>query len=324
MKYQNTLFLYAGIDVSKYTLDLGIYPTEEHVQVSNDKNGIRTIIKRLKKLKIVLLALEPSGGYERELIQSLHKNDIPFVAVNPRQARDFAKSIGKLAKTDKVDAIMLAHFAEATKPEPRSQPDEQTSILQALVTRRRQVVEMKVAEKNRLSSAHPCMKKDISDSIARLEADEARLSKEIDAYIMQNEMMKTKKDILMSVTGVGPVCANTLLAELPELGTLNRKQIASLAGLAPFNCDSGRKQGKRMIWGGRASVRTALYMASHSACHHNKIIKPHFEKLTNAGKSYKVAVTACARKLLCILNAMIMTMTYWNPELARSKCDQKP
>jgi len=319
MKSQYKIVLYAGIDVSKNTLDLGIYPTEDHLQVSNDKSGISKIIKQLKKLKVALVVLEPTGGYEFEVTQAILKNDIPLATVNPRCARDFAKSIGKLAKTDKVDAIMLAHFAEATKPTPREQPDEQTIILNALVTRRRQVIEMRTVEKNRLSSAHPCMKKEIQESIARLDADVARLDKEIDFYISQNQVMKDKKDILLTAPGVGPVCTNTLLAELPELGTLNRKQIASLVGLAPFNSDSGLKEGKRMIWGGRASVRSALYMAAHSACHHNPVIRPHYEKLIAAGKPYKVAVTACSRKLLCILNAMIMYMTPWNPDLSRPK-----
>jgi transposase len=238
--------------------------------------------------------------------------------INPRQVRDFAKAIGKLAKTDSLDAAVLAHFAEAVKPQPRALPDAQAQALSAMLTRRRQLVGMLTAERNRLSSSPKPMRKGIASHISWLKAALAELDKELGQAIKASPVWRENDDLLQSVPGIGKVTAITLLAELPELGKLNRKQIAALVGVAPLNRDSGTLKGERTIWGGRAQVRAALYMASLVAIRWNPLIKAFYTRLIGAGKSKKSALTACMHKLLLILNAMIRNRTHWGQSYART------
>jgi len=244
---------------------------------------------------------------------------LAVAVVNPRQARDFAKSVGKLAKTDKIDAGMLAFFGEATRPEPRQLPDEQTQELQGVLVRRRQLMDMLVAEKNRLQMSHPRVRERVNEHIAWLEAELDQIDKDLNQQLRASPLWREKEDLLRSVKGIGPVTATTLLAELPELGHLNRKKIAALVGVAPFNCDSGKMRGKRAIWGGRACVRHALYMAALSATRYNPVIRQFYRHLLDAGKMPKVALVACMRKLLTILNAILRSGTSWQPLLAARK-----
>lgn len=250
---------------------------------------------------------------------ALAAGQLPVAVINPRQARDFAKSLGKLAKTDRIDAAILARFAEAIRPEPRLLPDEQTQQLQALLARRRQLIDMLIAEKNRLYLAHRRVKPRLQEHITWLEQELEELDKDLQDQIKASPLWREKENLLRSVPGVGPVTATTLLAELGELGQLNRKEIAALVGVAPFNCDSGKMHGRRAIWGGRASVRTTLYMATLSAIRFNPIIRAHFEHLQKEGKVFKVALVACMRKLLTILNAMVCSGVAWKPALAMPK-----
>jgi transposase len=240
--------------------------------------------------------------------------------INPRQARNFAKSLGRLAKTDKVDASVLAHFGDALRPEPRPMPDEATQHLQAVLVRRRQVIEMLVAEKNRLSTIlDAAVQSRLEDHIAWLEQELEDLDRDLHDQLRASPVWCEKEDLLRSVKGIDPVTTTTLLAELPELGQLDRRKIAALVGVAPFNRDSGYMHGKRVIWGGRACVRHALYMAALSASRHNPVIKAFYQRLIQAGKMKKVALVACMRKLLTILNAMLRTGKPWQPSLVASK-----
>lgn len=308
-----------GIDVSKAHLDIAVRPSGKRWQVDNTEKGIGELVGELIGLRPTLIVLEATGGLEVAVTSAVAAADLAVAVINPRQARDFAKSVGKLAKTDKIDADMLARFGEAIRPEPRLMPSEQTIQLQALLVRRRQLIEMLVAEKNRLHLTHRSMQPRLTAHIAYLEDELQRIDEEMKNQLHNSPIWREKEDLLRSVPGVGPVTATTLLAELPELGKLNRKQIAALVGVAPFNCDSGNMRGKRAIWGGRACVRQALYMATLSASRHNPIIHAHFEKLSKLGKPAKVALVACMRKLLTILNAMMFSMTAWQPMLAAPK-----
>lgn len=316
MKGKSEQPVFVGIDVSKATLDVALRPAEETWSVSNDTKGIAKLVKTLSKRQPALIVLEATGGYEMSAVVALVEAGLAVAVVNPRQTRDFAKAIGRLAKTDRVDAKMLAHFAEAVRPAPRALPDEETRALQALVIRRRQLLEMQVSERNRLHLAHESQKASLESHIKWLEQELNQINEQIRDILQNNAVWREKDDLLRSVPGVGSVLSCTLLSELPELGLLNRKQIAALVGVAPFNNDSGQKKGSRSVWGGRASVRCALYMGALSASQHNPIISDFYQRLIKAGKPSKVALTACMRKLLTILNSMVCHGTHWQPNLA--------
>ena len=302
---------FAGIDVSKQYLDLGFWPDELVERHSNEVKGIKALVKACLKRGPFRIIIEATGGYEREVVAALQQAALPVVVVNPRQARDFAKALGVLAKTDKIDAIMLARFGEAVMPEPKPIPPEQQQRLRAVVQRRRQLLEQITAEKNRLKLADKEVRNDLEVHIRFLKRRVERLDKRLDELLESNPNWQAHEELLLTTPGVGPVLVKTLLSELPELGQLNRKKIAALAGVAPYNNDSGNKKGQRTIWGGRSSVRDVLYMATLVARQYNPVIKEFYERLREAGKPYKVAMVACMRKLLGVLNAMIRTQTSW-------------
>jgi len=304
--------IFVGIDVSKAQLDVAMRPTAQYVSATNDKAGIKMLVKRLEKLRPTLVVLESTGGLERAVMVALMGAEIPVAMVNPRQVRDFAKSTGELAKTDRIDAAILAHYAEVLRPEPRALPDQVTLELRALTTRRRQLIEMIGAEKNRLSTASKAVTKRIDAHIRWLEQELDRADQDLDRSIAQSPIWQENEELLRTTPSIGPVTSRTLLAELPELGGLNRKQISALVGLAPFNRDSGSLKGRRSIWGGRASVRSALYMAALVATRRNPLIRDFYKRLTAKGKLFKVALVACMRKLLTILNSMIKHKTRWS------------
>ena len=303
---------FIGVDVSKDKLDVAVYPTNELFVVDNNQAGADELIQILEKLHPALIVFESTGGYEMLAVTTLYTAGLPVVVINARQVRDFAKSIGKLAKTDAIDAKVIAHFASAVKPKQRALKDKVTQELTALVTRRRQIVEMIVAESNRLSSATKSSRRDIKTHIRWLKKRLAQIDTQIKGQIGKSPIFCQKDKILQSTPGVGPTTSATLICNVPELGTLDRKKIASLIGLAPMNRDSGRLRGRRMIWGGRAHVRAALYMSTLSAVQFNPVIHQFYCRLRNAGKCHKVAMTACMRKLLTILNAMIRDQHCWN------------
>lgn len=304
--------IFVGIDVSKRRLDVAMRPTGERESVANDKAGIKALVKRLAKNQPAWIVLEATGGLERPVTLALVGAELPVVVVNPRQVRDFAKATGQLAKTDSIDADVLAHFAEAVRPQLRPLPDAVTLELRALTARRRQIIEMIGAERNRLATASKIVKKRIDAHIRWLEQELQRADQDLDQSIQQSPIWQENENLLRSVPSIGPVTSRTLLAELPELGTLNRKQISALAGLAPFNRDSGSLKGRRSIWGGRAPVRSALYMAALVATRRNSVLRAFFERLRAKGKLFKVALVACMRKLLTILNSMIKHKTRWS------------
>jgi transposase len=302
-----------GIDVSKDRLDVAVHGQDKVWSFTNDEGGIEQTVKMIKELSPVLVVLEATGGIELPVVASLGAAGVPVAVVNPRQARDFGKATGKLAKTDVLDAKVLAHFAAAVHPEPKALPDATAQGFAAILARRRQLVEMLVAEKNRSRTAIKPVRERIRKHISWLEQELDSTDKDLDQAVRGSPLWREKDDLLQSVPGVGPVVSSTLLGQLPELGTLNRKQIAALVGVAPLNRDSGKFRGKRSIWGGRASVRSSLYMATLVATRHNPVIKAFYKKLCAAGKLKKVALTACMRKLLTILNAMIRNRTRWSP-----------
>lgn len=304
--------IFIGIDVSKARLDVAIRPSGESESVANDKTAIKALVKHLGEIQPALIVLEATGGVERQLTRALASAELPVVVVNPRQVRDFAKATGQLAKTDAIDAVVLARFAETVRPVLRPLPDEVTLELRALIARRRQIAEMMVAERNRLRGASQSVTKRIDAHIRWLEAELQRADKDLDQSIRQSPIWQENEDLLRSVPSIGPVISRTLLAELPELGQLNRKQIAALVGIAPLNWDSGTLRGRRAIWGGRASVRAVLYMAALVASRHNTVMRVFYKRLRDAGKAPKVALVACMRKLLTILNAMIKHKTRWS------------
>lgn len=304
--------IFIGIDVSKETLEMGMYPSGECKSVAHDDTSIDGLVRQLRELRPTLIVLEATGGFERSISRALTSAELPFTVVNPRHVRNFAKATGQLAKTDRMDALILARYAEAVRPAVRPLPDEATQELKALTTRRRQIIEMIVAEKNRFSSAPNAVKKRINIHLRWLEAELGRANKDLDQAIRHSPMWKDHEDLLQSAPAIGPAVSRTLMAELPELGKLNRKQIAALVGIAPFNCDSGKFKGRRSIWGGRAAVRGCLYMAALVATRHNPIIRAFYTRLKMAGKCPKVALVACMRKLLTILNAMIKHRARWS------------
>lgn len=304
---------YVGIDVAKRHLDVAVRPGAAHWQVANQETEIASLVQRLQELQPDLVVLEATGGFERLVTAALAAAHLPVVVVNPRQVRDFAKATGKLAKTDRLDAHTLAHFAEAVHPAPRPLPDQQAQELAATLERRQQLIVMLTAEKNRRHLATGSVRERIEAHITWLETELAELDQTLDRTIQQSDLWRERDALLQSVPGIGPVVSFSLLAELPELGTLTRQQLAGLVGVAPLHCDSGQRRGKRRVWGGRSRVRTALYMAALVASRYNPVIKAFYERLLHAGKPKKVALTACMRKLLTILNAMLQHRTAWNP-----------
>lgn len=304
--------IFVGIDVSKAQLDVAVRPSAQTLSVTNDQAGIKILIKQLKKLRPFLVVLESTGGLERQVISALLNAKIAVFMVNPRHVRDFAKSIGQLAKTDRIDAAVIAHYAEAVRPKVRSLPDESTWELKALMARRRQVIDMIVAEKNRLVTASQAVKKRITAHITYLEKELESADQDLDAFIEQNAAWKQNQEILCSTPSIGPVTSRTLLIELPELGALDRKKISALVGVAPFPRDSGTLKGRRTIWGGRATVRTGLFMATVAATRFNPVIRDFYKRLKAKGKLSKVCLIACMHKLLIILNAMIKNQVRWS------------
>ena len=310
--------IFVGIDVSKARLDVAIRPTDQRESVANDKAGIKALIKRLAIIQSTLIVLEATGGFERQVMHALVSADLPVVVVNPRQVRDFAKATGQLAKTDSIDADVLAHFAEAVRPALRPLPDTVTLELRALTARRRQLTEMIVAERNRLAMASKAVSKRIHAHIRWLQSELEQVDKDLDRSIRHSPIWKENEDLLLSVPSIGPVTTRVLLAELPELGQLNGKQISALVGVAPFNRDSGTLKGRRSIWGGRAPVRSALYMATWVATRRNSAIRKFYTRLLAAGKQRMVAMVACMRKLLTILNSMIKHKSRWSESLLQT------
>lgn len=304
--------VFIGIDVSKEKLDVAVRPTGEFMSFSNNEDGISCVIDFVKSFSPSLVVLEATGGLETAAVGMLAGKGLPVVVINPRQVRDFAKATGKLAKTDVIDAHLIARFGEAVRPELRLLKDQEAQKLTALITRRRQIVEMITAEKNRLHAAPKWTSKDIQTNISWLEKCLKKVDKDMKNLLKKSPVWREKDEILQSTPGVGPVLSMTLLSGLPELGNLNRKEIAALVGVAPLNRDSGLFRGKRMIWGGRANIRSVLYMSATCAMRFNPTIRIFYERLRLAGKLHKVAITACMRKLLVILNTMIKNRTYWS------------
>jgi transposase len=305
--------VFIGIDVARDSLEVASRPAGEQWQAANNPAGIAILLERLRTLRPTLIVFEATGGLELPLLAAIGSAGLPVVAVNPRQVRDFAKAIGKLAKTDAIDARVLAHFADAVRPAVRPLPDAATQALGALVTRRRQLVEMLTAEENRHKTAPNAIRSDIQAHIAWLRKRLKGVDKELSQAVRSSPLWREQEDVLRSVPCIGPVVSVTLLADLPELGTLDRKQIVALVGLAPLNRDSGTLRGKRTIWGGRATVRAALYMAALVGSRRNPILRALYTRLVAAGKTKKVALTACMRKLLTILNALLKHRTRWAP-----------
>ncbi len=303
---------FVGIDVSKAQLDVSVRPLGVKNSFTNDQAGIASLIEWLRPIKPTLIVLEATGKLERELARSLANEEFPFYIANPRQVRDFARASGQLAKTDSIDASLLAHFAEVIRPKIRDLPDQASWELKDLIARRRQIIAMIVIENNRLDRASKAIAPGIVKVVRFLNKQLETLDHDLDRMIERNSVWQAHQQILQSTPGIGPVTSRTLIAEMPELGTLDRKQIAALAGVAPFTCDSGTLKGKRFIWGGRAAVRSALYMAALVASRRNVVIKTFYTKLRNAGKPPKVALVACMRKLLTILNSMIKHKTLWS------------
>jgi len=301
-----------GIDVSKDRLDVAVRPSGETFAVERNAAGLERLIERLRPLSPHLVALEATGGFETVVAAALAAATVPVVVVNPAQIRAFAKAVGQRAKTDPIDAAVIARFAEATKPEPRPLPDEATRLLADLVARRRQIIEMISAESQREKRiVVPRLRKSIRRVIGMLEKELSSLDTDINDAVRGSPVWRDKEDLLASVPGVGPGIARTLIADLPELGTLSRKQIAALAGLAPFTRQSGQWRGRSFIGGGRASVRTALFMGALVAMRHNPILKIFFNRMRTAGKPKMVALIAVARKLLTILNAILRDKRPW-------------
>jgi transposase len=303
-------------------LDVAIRPSGERLQVPNSEDGIANLIRRLTQNSPELVVLEATGGYQAAVVAALGLAKVSVAVVNPRQVRDFAKAAGRLAKTDALDADVLARFGEVMKPQPKPLLDEETIALEALVARRRQVVEMITAERNRLAQSHKSLRAGIKSHINFLQRELQDINRDMDEALRKSPLWREQEDLLRSVPGVGRVMATTLLAELPELGKLNRKQIAALVGVAPLNRDSGTFRGRRSIWGGRAPIRAVLYMATLVATRRNPTIRSFYERLCLAGKAKKVALIACMRKLLTMLNAMMQTRSAWRalPEHAQDSC----
>ena len=302
---------FVGIDVSKAQVDVAVWPTGQRWIVSYDETGVKELVSQMVDLGPALVLLEATGGLELPLVAALAAAALPVVVVNPRQVRDFARATGTLAKTDALDAAVLAHFAEAVRPPVRPLREAETQVLNSLAGRRHQVLTMLVSEKNRLGTANVAVRPRIEAHISWLKQELEDLDKNLRQTLRQSPIWREKDDLLRSVPGVGEQLSLTLLAHLPELGTLDRRQIAALVGVAPFNRDSGTLRGKRTIWGGRARVRAALYMGALVASRHNPVIRDFYQRLLALGKPKKLALTACMRKLLVILNVMLKQHSSW-------------
>ncbi len=300
-----------GIDVSQATLDVAVFPSGERWQVSNADAGISQLVARLQALAPERIVLEATAGYELPLLAALGSAGLPVVAANPRQVRDFARATGRLAKTDALDAQILAQFAAAVRPKLRPLPDAATRELSAIVARRRQLVDMRTAESNRLHTALESVRPEIREHIRYLDKRITELDRELRDRLRASPLWREQDDLLRGIPGVGPGLCTALLADVPELGMLPDKEMAALVGVAPFNRDSGRWRGQRSIWGGRASVRAVLYMATIAAVRHNPVIKALYDRLKRAGKPHQVAMVACMHKLLIICNAILRHRTPW-------------
>ena len=308
--------LSVGIDVSQATLDVGVYPTAEQWQLANDGRGISQLVDRLQQLAPDRIVLEATGGYELAALATLASAGLPVVAVNPRQVRDFARATGRLAKTDALDAQVLAQFGAAVQPPLRALPDAATRELSALLARRRQLVEMRTAESNRLLTAHERVQPSIRELVHFLDKRISELDRELRDRLRASPVWRAKENLLRSIPGVGPVLSATLLADVPELGSVGHKQLAALIGVAPLNRDSGQWRGRRSAWGGRGHVRAVLHMATTVAVRRNPVLKVLYERLLGLGKQRKVALVACMRKLLRICNAVIAHQLAWRTQPA--------
>lgn len=305
--------VFVGIDVSSEKLDVAWHGEETTRALSNDDAGIEELVGLLREKAVALVVLEATGGYEAAVVAALSLAGLSVAVVNPRQVRDFAKATGKLAKSDAIDAAVLAHFGAAVRPQVRALGDEQARELKQVVARRRQLQEMITAERNRLRLSGKAVGPRIEAHIEWLESELKDMDRQLRGCLRASPVWREKDELYRSVPGVGPILSATLLAELPELGSLNRKKVAALAGVAPLNRDSGKWRGRRCIWGGRASIRSALYMGALAATRCNPVIREFYERLVAEGKPFKVALTACMRKLLVILNAMACSGKPWSP-----------
>jgi transposase len=304
-----------GIDVSKQLLEVAVHESDFRYRCPNTSSAMAELLAELIALRPARIVVEATGGLEKPVVAALHAAGLPVMVINPRQVRAFAKAIGQLAKTDRLDAAVLAHFANAIKPPLRPLKSKEEQDLEALRGRRGQLVEMLVAEKNRRHSAiSEAVRETIKEHIDWLEDRIAELDEQLQARLASSEVWQSKDAILQSVPGIGPVVSFSLLADLPELGTLNRQRISKLVGVAPLNCDSGQQRGVRHIFGGRARVRTMLYMAALTALRFNPVIKEFYQRLVGKGKPHKVALTACMRKLLSIVNLMVRNQTVWKTD----------
>jgi len=303
--------VFVGMDVSKAELEIAVRPHGTRWSVPRSEKRLPQLVEQLRQLCPVRVVLEATGGLELPVAGALAAANLPVVVINPRQARDFAKATGRLAKTDPIDAAVLAHLGEALQPDVRPLPDAATQELASLLTRRRQIVDMITAEKNRLAAASARVRPGISSHIAWLQTQLEGFDDDLRSALREHQVWRDKDALLQSVPGVGPVLSVTLLAKLPELGTLDRRQIACLTGVAPLNRDSGQYRGQRRVWGGRSDVRSVLYMATLAASRWNPAIRAFYQRLLAAGKKPKVAITACMRKLLTILNAMVKSGQPW-------------
>jgi transposase len=304
---------FVGLDVSKHQIEGIARPGDVPLRVAHTDDGITALVAQLTTLRPTLVVLEATGGYEVNLATALTLAGLAVAIVNPRQVRDFAKALGRLAKTDAIDAHVLALFAERVRPEPRPLPDEAHQELAALVARRRQLVDMLVAERNRLALARAAVRKDLGQHIRWLERRLSDIDGQIATLIRQSPVWRAQENLLRSVPGIGPVTATAIIIGLPELGKISRRQIAALVGCAPLNRDSGQWRGHRVIWGGRAPIRRALYMATLVATRRNPVIRAFYHRLRGVGKEPQVAIIAAMRKLLTILNAMVKHQATWSP-----------
>lgn len=303
-----------GIDVSKAQLDTAFGSEGEVLAFSNDESGISRLLERLKEVRPALVVMEASGGYETAAATAIAAAGWAMAVVNPRQVRDFARATGRLAKTDRIDAAVLVAFGKAIAPQVSKLPDEDAQALQALLLRRQQLVAMRAQERQRLEHAQAPMRKHIKKHIDWLDKEIEKLEIDLTAGLRKSPVWRAKDELLQSFKGIGRITSGTLMVALPELGRLDRRAIAALVGLAPFNRDSGKMRGRRSIYGGRARIRTLLYMATTSAIRSNPIIRAFYQRLTSKGKPHKVAMIACMRKILTILNAMVRESTPWTPE----------